>query len=92
MTDRFPRFWFRFAFPYQSDLEAGQSPTDLYDTEIAPALADHVAPTFEECGAHARHTLVLYAKAGFTQALRTHAEGYAHLHLVDGTEALSNLA
>jgi AAA+ ATPase superfamily predicted ATPase len=45
--DGFLRFWFRFVFPYQEDLQAGLRPADLYDTEIDPNLADHVAPTFE---------------------------------------------
>ncbi|MGH8932918.1 MAG: ATP-binding protein [Egibacteraceae bacterium] len=55
LDDPFLRFWFRFVFPYQADLEAGLAPPDLYQTEIAPALADHVAPTFEDtCRAHAR--------------------------------------
>ncbi|MGH3872208.1 MAG: ATP-binding protein [Pseudonocardiaceae bacterium] len=55
LHDAFLRFWFRFVFPYQTDLEAGLSPAALYDTEIAPALPDHIAPIFEHtCRAHAR--------------------------------------
>lgn len=47
IADPFVRFWFRFVFPYQEDLSAGLAPMDLYELEIAPALADHVAPVFE---------------------------------------------
>lgn len=57
LTDPFLRFWFRFVFPYQADLEAGLNPADLYHTEIAPLLADHIAPIFEDaCRTHARRT------------------------------------
>ena len=48
LEDPFLRFWFRFVFPYQSDLETGLSPTDLYRSEVAPALPHHVAPVFED--------------------------------------------
>jgi len=48
LRDAFFRFWFRFVFPYQDELEAGLRPGDLYDTEVAPALADHVAAEFED--------------------------------------------
>jgi AAA+ ATPase superfamily predicted ATPase len=55
LTDPFLRFWFRFVFPFQADLEAGLDPYDLFDTEIGPILADHVAPVFEDvCRSHAR--------------------------------------
>lgn len=47
VADGFLRFWFRFVFNYQEDLRAGLRPSDHYDGEIAPVLADHVAPTFE---------------------------------------------
>jgi len=47
IADGFLRFWFRFVFPYQEDLQTGLRPDDLYDSEILPNLADHVAPTFE---------------------------------------------
>lgn len=47
LDDPFLRFWFRFVFPYQADLEAGLPPSDLFDTEIGPALAEHVSPVFE---------------------------------------------
>jgi len=48
LRDAFFRFWFRFVFPYQDELEAGLRPGDLYDTEVAPALGDHVAAEFED--------------------------------------------
>ena len=48
LRDQFLRFWFRFVFPFQSDLESGLSPRTLWDTEIAPALSDHVGNEFEE--------------------------------------------
>lgn len=47
LDDAFLRFWFRFVFPFQADLEAGLPPGTLFDDEVAPALADHVAPVFE---------------------------------------------
>lgn len=47
LTDGFFRFWFRFVRPYQDQLEAGLDATDLWDAEVAPALADHIAPAFE---------------------------------------------
>lgn len=48
LRDPFLRFWFRFVFPHQDDLEAGLHPRTLFEIEIAPDLADHVAPEFEE--------------------------------------------
>ncbi len=48
LEDPFLRFWFRFVFPHQSDLESGLGPEDLYDGEVAPVLADHIAPVFED--------------------------------------------
>lgn len=48
LRDPFFRFWFRFVFPFQDDLESGLSGRELYDSEIAPMLNDHVAPEFEE--------------------------------------------
>ncbi len=47
LDDEFLRFWFRFVFPFQADLDAGLSPEALFDTEIAPELADHTSPVFE---------------------------------------------
>ena len=58
LDDPFLRFWFRFVFPFQADLEAGLAPSDLFDSEIAPELANHVAPVFEDlCRAHVRATM-----------------------------------
>lgn len=55
LEDPFLRFWFRFVFPFQADLEAGLAAEDLFDSEIGPALADHVAPVFEDlCREHVR--------------------------------------
>ena len=48
LRDAFTRFWFRFVFPFQDDLEAGLSSRDLYNAEVAPVLSDHIAPEFEE--------------------------------------------
>lgn len=48
LTDPFFAFWFRFVFPFQDGLESGMSPTDLFDTEVAPALNEHVSQPFEE--------------------------------------------
>jgi len=47
ICDPFLRFWFRFVFPFQEDLTAGLAAADLFELEIAPGLADHVAPVFE---------------------------------------------
>ena len=47
LDDAFLRFWFRFVFPFQADLEAGLPAAGLFDAEVAPALAEHVAPVFE---------------------------------------------
>jgi uncharacterized protein len=47
LDDAFLRFWFRFVFPFQADLEAGLPAGGLFDAEVAPTLADHVAPVFE---------------------------------------------
>ncbi|HVX22853.1 MAG TPA: DUF234 domain-containing protein [Acidimicrobiales bacterium] len=48
IEDPFFRFWFRFVFPYQSELETGLAPADLYRTEVRPALPEHVAGVFED--------------------------------------------
>jgi uncharacterized protein len=48
LLDPFLRFWFRFVFPYQDSLESGLRPGDLYDGWVAPALASHIAPVFEQ--------------------------------------------
>lgn len=47
LDDEFLRFWFRFVFPFQSDLESGLVPSALFDAEIADLIADHVSPSFE---------------------------------------------
>lgn len=46
-TDPFLRFWFRFVFPFQGDLEAGLAPLSLFKNEVKRQIADHVAPVFE---------------------------------------------
>lgn len=48
LRDPFLRFWFRFVFAYQDDLESGLDVHSLYATEIAPALHDHIASEFED--------------------------------------------
>ena len=47
LDDAFLRFWFRFVFPFQADLDAGLPARTLFDTEVQPALGDHVAQVFE---------------------------------------------
>jgi AAA+ ATPase superfamily predicted ATPase len=55
LDDGFTRFWFRFVFPHQNDLESGLAPQALWDGVIAPALPGHTAQTFEElCRVYAR--------------------------------------
>ena len=48
LQDGFIRFWFRFVFPYQEDLQSGLRPADLWDGEIKRALPEHTAQTFED--------------------------------------------
>lgn len=48
LNDGFLRFWFRYVFPFQSDLEAGLDPSVIIEHEIRPTLASHVAPTIED--------------------------------------------
>ncbi len=48
LSDGFMRFWFRYVFPYQADLESGLDSRRLYESEIVPDLANHLAPTIEE--------------------------------------------
>lgn len=58
LEDPFLRFWFRFVFPFQTDLEEGLAPESLFDSEIAPELANHVSPVFEDlCREHVRATM-----------------------------------
>ncbi len=58
LSDPFLRFWFRFVFPFQADLEAGLSAEDLYRSEVAPELSRHVSPTFEDtCREYVRSTM-----------------------------------
>lgn len=47
-SDHFIRFWFRFVRPYQTELEAGADAHAYYQAEVAPNLASHTAPVFEE--------------------------------------------
>lgn len=47
LDDGFLRFWFRFVFPFQADLEAGLEPAAVLTAEILPDLADHIAPAIE---------------------------------------------
>jgi uncharacterized protein len=48
LDDGFIRFWFRFVFPHQENLEAGLTATDLWDGVISGELTEHTAQTFEE--------------------------------------------
>jgi uncharacterized protein len=48
LHDGFIRFWFRFVFPYQEDLQSGLTPGDLWDGAIKHALSEHTAQTFED--------------------------------------------
>ena len=47
LSDPFLRFWFRFVFPHQADLESGLSGQQLFNDEIAPFVNDHVSKQFE---------------------------------------------
>ena len=46
VADEFLRFWFRFVEPNRSGIE--EAPAVVYEGTIEPALADHVATTFED--------------------------------------------
>jgi AAA+ ATPase superfamily predicted ATPase len=48
LNDPFLRFWFRFVFGFQSELETGLRPEDLWKSVVKPALSEHVAPVFED--------------------------------------------
>lgn len=57
LTDPFLRFWFRYVFPFQAELEAGLDPDALWAGEIGPTLNHHASFEFEEvCRTHARAT------------------------------------
>jgi uncharacterized protein len=48
LRDPLMRFWFRFVFPWQEDLQSGLAAGDHYDARVAPHLAEHVSPVFED--------------------------------------------
>lgn len=48
LDDPFLRFWFRFVFPHQADLEGGSDPRALFDAVVLPAIANHCSPMFEQ--------------------------------------------
>lgn len=48
LDDPFLRFWFRFVFPHQSDLDGGLAAGQLFDAVVAPDIADHCSPVFEQ--------------------------------------------
>jgi AAA+ ATPase superfamily predicted ATPase len=52
VDDGFIRFWFRFVFPHQENLQSGLRPVDLWNGDISQHLADFVAPAFERICAH----------------------------------------
>jgi len=52
LSDPLFRFWFRFVLPNRSALEAGD-PGQVYDSQVAPQLDQHVSLAFEEiCERH----------------------------------------
>ncbi len=51
LVDPFLRFWFRFVFPFQSDIEGGLRSGVLYDQTVAVDLANHCSPMFEHWAA-----------------------------------------
>lgn len=58
LADGFFAFWFRFVRPYRDELETGLGAEALWKSEVAPALAQHVAPAFEQlCRRWARSEL-----------------------------------
>jgi hypothetical protein len=50
MTDGFLRFWFRYVFPFEAELEAGLDPAVILENVVAPTLSEHLAPAIEEIG------------------------------------------
>jgi uncharacterized protein len=47
LDDPFLRFWFRFVFVHQGDLEGGLDAGGLFDAMVGPGIAEHCAPVFE---------------------------------------------
>ncbi|MGH7882188.1 MAG: ATP-binding protein, partial [Candidatus Dormibacteraceae bacterium] len=47
IRDPFLRFWFRFVFDVQQDLDAGLDPAQYFDAHVRPHLPELVAPVFE---------------------------------------------
>ena len=47
LSDGFLRFWFRYVFPFQADLESGLDPAVVVKNEVMPTLAAHLAPSIE---------------------------------------------
>jgi AAA+ ATPase superfamily predicted ATPase len=48
LRDPFLRFWFRFVFPFQDDLESGLTADALFAAEVEPDLHDHIGRQFED--------------------------------------------
>lgn len=74
LRDPFFRFWFRFVFPFQDDLESGLDPVVLYDLEVAPALPDHVAMEFEDFCRRWTRTTQKVTRVGPWWGLALHSE------------------
>lgn len=47
IDDGFIRFWFRFVFPNQENLQDGLAADDLWTADVSPDLADFVASAYE---------------------------------------------
>lgn len=46
ISDGIFRFWYRFVYPYQSEIEMGRG-QEIFEQEVLPVLKDCLKPTFE---------------------------------------------
>lgn len=63
MRDHFFRFWFRFAYPYTSTLEAGQADL-VWERTISPFLDEYLSSTLED--AARQHVVRLAREEGLS--------------------------
>ncbi len=92
LRDPFFRFWFRFVFPFQDDLENGLDPDVLFDLEVAPVLNDHVGTEFEDfCRRWARTTRAV-TKVGSWWGPALHSERRKKTRLTEEIDIVGTAA
>lgn len=64
IRDQFFRFWFRFVYPYRSELEEGEGERVL-ESRIRPYLPEFVGPAFEEVARQQVRTLARQGRLPF---------------------------